>query len=126
MKIKNSTLILTLSLTVLLAGCGGVYKQSDWAHSNTEADWDIDSAVCLQESETLTAEDLAAIEKKKQAFKGSGRAFNSPTTGANADIVSALSGLLSTPAAAGVATAEETHKQGKFSACINAKDWESK
>lgn len=128
MKLNNFYKMVVLSLFVSLAGCGGSYVAKNWTHSNTEADWDIDSAVCLTESEKLTEEDLATIARKKRSAEeyndtvqaqvniNKSRGLDTP----HDDWLSGLSGAISSFSKI---TAEDTHKTNKFTACMMERGW---
>ncbi len=119
--------ITALSFAVFITGCMSVaYKKGNWAHSG-DADWDIDSAVCLQHSENLTEEDLENIVKIKEAAQVSAGIARSTwsttyddTMGSSASVVSGLLGVL---AGTQTATAEESYKANKFISCLEEKGW---
>lgn len=128
-KMKNVTQNITMTmLVVLLVGCasGTAYQQKGWANPNEDADWDIDSAVCLQRSEQLTEVDQQRIEEIKQTAALAGNALSS--AGDTLSILNddygylgAIGGIFSGSKSA---TAEEQMQQEKFTKCMNEKSWE--
>ncbi|WP_424947257.1 hypothetical protein [Candidatus Spongiihabitans sp.] len=125
---KNMTQgIAATLLAALLAGCasGAVYQQKNWVHSNAEADWDIDSAVCLQRSEQVTEADQQRIaEIEHNAALVGNTLSNLGDTLATLDddygYLGAIGGIFSGSKSA---TAEEQMQQEKFTRCLNEKNW---
>lgn len=126
---------LLIAAAVSLVACsGGVYRQLHWANTDSEADWDIDSAVCLQHSETLTPQDHERIAEIKDAAAavadaaGSLSSFYSDVSDSSDD--DALSQLVSLIGLVGsgiasmqATTAEDKVKREKFAICLLDKGW---
>ncbi len=123
--------VTALSLAVMLAGCaGGAYKQGNWANSDVESDWDIDSAVCLQHAENLTQDDLDEINRIKQESEEAASTIGQTASGFgdyydDSGISSYLSAAAGIFGGAKSSSAEETVKEQKFSACLEDKGWEN-
>ncbi len=131
MKFNSLYKVVIMSLFVALAGCGGEYSAANWAHYNIETDWDIDSAVCLAESEKLTKDDLETIaETKRSAALGNDNMqanVNSLQSAyGSSDLLDALSGLSSAFSSFTEITAEDAHKTNKFERCLTSKGWRKK
>ena len=117
-----------LTLAMLVAGCGGAYKQGKWAHSGTEADWDIDAAVCLRRSEALSEDDLEEIEEMKERNQDVANAVGEQASlgssyGADNSYANYASGLFGAFVGARNANAEEIYKEQKFIECLEEKGW---
>ncbi len=128
---KTKTLLAApaaLTLAVVMTGCaGGAYKQGNWAHSGYEADWDIDSAICLRHSETLTADDLEAIEEMKEQNQEVTDSVNEVAEASSAygdsTYANYAAGLFGAFVGARNSNAEEIYKEQKFTACLQEKGW---
>ena len=124
---KFSPTITALLFAVFMAGCaGGAYQPSNWAHSDGDADWDIDSAVCLQHSENLTEYDREEIEKLKREAEANAETTLSALSQYDDDpdsTVSIVSGLFGAIAGGKISTIEETYKEDRFASCLRAKGW---
>jgi len=102
-------------------------------HQQQEADWDVDSAVCLQRSETFTDEDMETIERIKERGRGkkeSARVADKASQSAGSDIgeserlaLKLASGAMNFLGALDEQTAEEKVRESKFSACMEEKGW---
>jgi len=127
--------IIIYGLCLLCAGCaaGTSYQHGSWMHQHQEADWDLDSAICLQRSETLTDEDMETIERIKERGrdkKESARVADKASESAGSVIgeserfaLRLLSGAMSFGGALDEQTAEEKVRESKFSACIEENGW---
>jgi len=127
--------IIIYGLCLLCAGCGAgtSYQHGSWRHQQQEADWDVDSAVCLQRSETFTDEDMETIERIKERGRGkkeSARVADKASQSAGSDIgeserlaLKLASGAMNFLGALDEQTAEEKVRESKFSACMEEKGW---
>jgi len=127
--------IIIYGLCLLCAGCaaGTSYQHGSWMHQHQEADWDLDSAICLQRSETLTDEDMETIERIKERGrdkKESARVADKASESAGSVIgeserfaLRLLSGAMSFGGALDEQTAEEQVRESKCSACMEEKGW---
>ena len=126
---KSSPTITALLFVVFMAGCaGGAYQPSNWAHSAGDADWDIDSAVCLQHSENFTEYDRQEIEKLKREAEANAETVLSAASTLSYDddldsAASVVSGLFGAIAGGKISTIEETYKEDRFASCLRAKGW---
>ena len=124
---KFSPAITVLLFAVFMAGCaGGAYQPSNWAHSDGDTDWDIDSAVCLQHSENLTEYDREEIEKLKREAEANAETTLSALSQYDDDpdsTVSIVIGLFGAIAGGKISTIEETYKEDRFASCLRAKGW---
>lgn len=137
---KNSLALLCAVSIFVCVGCSAqAYKQISWTHPSGN-DWDIDSAICLQHSGTLTAADQAEIKRIEASAKSDkqsaqvmadtyqiGETMQSlqgvpvdEDLGLAMDVVT---GALSFVASAEEQTATEVVKKNKFAACMRNRGW---
>ncbi len=130
--IASNRLIYGLFLVVCVGcGAGTSYQRGSWIHSNSESDWDIDSAVCLGQSDTVTEEDERAIKSIKERARDLKSAATTITRSVDQTIsreadlaLVVLSGLISFRGNFDEQTADEKVRENKFSSCMAEKGWE--
>ncbi len=127
--------IIISGLFLLCVGCGAgtSYQPGSWMHQQREADWDVDSAICLQRSATFVEEDREAIERIKERARDKRDSANvaAKTTQAAGSAMGEterialrlLSGAMSFGGTMDEQTAEEKVRENKFAACMKEKGW---
>ena len=128
--INKLTLLFIVSL--FITGCfSTAYKQGNWFNNNSDRDWDIDSAVCLQKSEKLDTNDLkriSEIELEQQniqlthsSIEDSNKSYNSSSDASTA--ISVFTTLGTVFSKIKEVTAEDQVKEEKFENCLKRKSW---
>ncbi len=125
MKTINKLILLSIASLFMASCASNAYKQGNWANTDTERDWDIDSAVCLQKSEKLDASDLERVQQIKKDNQTAQSTFSTLETAntSNSDLVSAISLLGTAFSTSEEIGAEDTVIAEKFANCLKDKSW---